>query len=76
MRVAAPADKCSVFWGTHGCDRPRGHRGTHWCSAANSGCCKHPRLHWLLRLLHMHDGCVGAWPYYGKITRFYRSDVP
>ena len=26
------AESCRVYWGTHGCDRPRGHRGPHICN--------------------------------------------
>jgi hypothetical protein len=23
--------RCDVYWGSHGCERPRGHRGQHKC---------------------------------------------
>lgn len=26
---------CRVYWGSHGCSKPRGHTGIHFCS---SGC--------------------------------------
>jgi len=31
------AESCRVYWGSHGCDRPRGHRGPHLCSCGSDG---------------------------------------
>lgn len=63
---------CRVFWGSHGCDRPRGHDGPHLClSCWTEG---------------DEDGWVGAPPYYGHgwhldryltpRTHFYGEDAP
>lgn len=57
---------CRVYWGSHGCDLPRGHRGHHLCDCCE--CENHP---------DPDEGCVGAWPYYGFVrTTFYGEDVP
>lgn len=29
---AVQAEPCRVYWGSHGCDRPRGHHGPHICN--------------------------------------------
>jgi hypothetical protein len=63
--------KCRVYWGTHGCQLPRGHDSAiepHVCS-----CCD----------CRPHTGepddenviCVGRPPYYGSETWFYGEDV-
>ena len=55
---------CRVYWGSHGCDLTRGHRGDCDC-----GCCEcesHP---------DPDSGCVGKAPYYGPDTWFYGEDV-
>lgn len=57
------AEPCRVYWGSHGCARPRGHEGDHWCD-----CCKcddHPS----------NAGCVAGPPYYGHDTRYYGEDA-
>lgn len=51
---------CCVYWGSHGCDRPRGHAGSHLCLS-----CWEPS----------EDGWVGAPPYYGPDTKFYGEDA-
>jgi hypothetical protein len=28
---------CRVYWGSHGCDRRRGHRGKHRCECGSTG---------------------------------------
>lgn len=67
---------CRVYWGSHGCHRPRGHRGGHRCD-----CCRFPRLHTLADRLGLHTvrltftGCVGAPTYYGRRTHFYGEDA-
>lgn len=66
-RVLAPkSPPCRVYWGSHGCDKKRGHRGAHAC-----GCCdcdNHKRD-------HEDNGCVAKPPYYGPGTRFYGEDA-
>lgn len=49
---------CRVYWGSHGCARPLGHEGDHWCDCCE--CDNHPE-----------EGCVAGPPYYGPDTRFY-----
>lgn len=56
---------CRVYWGSHGCARPRGHEGAHWCDCCE--CDSHPQE---------GEGCVAGPPYYGPDTRFYGEDVP
>lgn len=51
---------CRVYWGSHGCGRPRGHQGPHLCLA-----CWEPG----------ECGWVGAPPYYGPDTRFYGEEA-
>lgn len=58
-----PIDTCMVFWGSHGCHRPKGHEpaDAHWCVCCE--CEDHP-----------DDGdvlCVAGPPYYGPDTEFY-----
>lgn len=57
---------CDTNWGSHGCDRPRGHRGAHACGDCCE-CARHP---------DPDSGCVATWPYYGWRTRFYGDDAP
>ncbi len=57
---------CRVYWGSHGCDLPRGHLAEqpHDC-----GCCecdRHP---------DEDSGCVAKPPYYGEDTKFYGEDA-
>lgn len=58
---------CAVFWGSHGCEKSRGHRWGHRCSCCHCG--------WFHGLLHRHRGCVGRAPYYGPDTTFYGRDA-
>jgi hypothetical protein len=65
-------DTCRVYWGTHGCYRPRGHRGGHVCDCSP----------WIVRRVlhrllpwHRWRGHVGARPYYGRNTSFYGEDA-
>ncbi len=51
---------CKVYWGSHGCDRPQGHEGDHWCDCCE--CEDHP---------DPDSGCVAGPPYYGPDTNFY-----
>jgi hypothetical protein len=62
---------CRVFWGSHGCDKPRGHRGRHLCQSCGSWWER--LLPWRLRL--RWTGYVGAYPYYGPETQFYGEDA-
>jgi hypothetical protein len=54
------AERCRVYWGSHGCGLPRGHEGPHLCI-----CYEVPA----------ERGGVGKPPYYGPETRFYGEDV-
>jgi hypothetical protein len=55
---------CKVYWTSHGCGRPKGHDGPHWCDCCD--CADHPD----------HDsGCVAGPPYYGDATNFYGEDA-
>lgn len=54
------SEKCRVYWGSHGCARPRGHEGPHLCLSCWD---------------EDEDGWVGAPPYYGPATRFYGEDA-
>jgi hypothetical protein len=56
----AHAEPCHVYWGSHGCDRPRGHEGAHWCDCCR--CDDHP---------DPCSGCVAGPPYYGPDTIFH-----
>lgn len=58
---------CRVYWGSHGCARPEGHEGPHWCDCCE--CEDHARD-------HAAEGCVAGPPYYGPDTRFYGEGVP
>lgn len=65
------AGTCRTYWGTHGCELPRGHEGEHLCSCAfdDDG----------NLLPHMDDadnGNVGRAPYYGPETNFFGEDTP
>ena len=55
---------CEVYWGSHGCARPHGHEGDHWCDCCE--CDDHPAD---------DAGCVAGPPYYGPDTRFYGDDA-
>ena len=56
-------EACRVYWGSHGCARPRGHEGDHWCYCCE--CADHPD----------DAGCVAGPPYYGSDTRYYGEDA-
>jgi len=67
----APYLSCRVYWGSHGCDLPRGHPADqpHDC-----GCCEcehHPYPDWP----DTNVLCVAKPPYYGPDTRFYGEDA-
>lgn len=56
--------RCDVYWGSHGCELPKGHEKIglpHVCLS-----CFDP---------DDMDGYVGAPPYYGPDTKFYGDDV-
>jgi hypothetical protein len=57
---------CRVYWGSHGCDRPRGHDGPHACDCCE--CEDHDRD-------HRERGCVAKPPYYGEATHFWGEDA-
>lgn len=62
--LVAAKDTCSVFWGSHGCHRERGHEGDCWCDCC---CCVHHP--------DADSGCVAGPPYYGDETSFFGDDV-
>lgn len=67
LNPEAHREPCRVYWGTHGCERPRGHDGDHWCSCCD--CVNHP---------DPDSGCVAGPPYYGLVdqgTRFFGEDL-
>lgn len=57
---------CRVYWGSHGCDLPRGHEPYCRCDCADEE-----------DAVPLVDGGdnVGAYPYYGEGTRFYGEDA-
>lgn len=55
-------ETCRVYWGTHGCELPRGHDGTCVCDCAFEP--DEPGVE-----------NVGAAPYYGPDTWFYGEDA-
>lgn len=64
----SPDTGCRVYWGSHGCDRERGHEGTCECDCCDCPEGTHP---------NPEPGvlCVAKAPYYGPGTRFYGEDV-
>ncbi len=63
---ASDPDPCEVFWGSHGCDLPRGHDGYCRCDCADDEDA----------VPLAEGGCnVGAYPYYGPETILYGRDV-
>lgn len=61
-----PWKPCRVYWGSHGCEKRRGHRGHHECDCCE--CPNHARD-------HIDEGCVATHPYYGSDTRFFGEDA-
>ena len=61
---------CRVYWGSHGCHLQRGHKGHHECQCARD---EYGNLEPKVDEEGVHN--VGAWPYYGRMTRFYGEDV-
>lgn len=59
------AADCKVYWGSHGCDLPKGHEGHHRCD-----CCECED-----HATKPEAGCVGSFPYYGPKTTFYGEDA-
>lgn len=51
---------CNTFWGSHGCDRPRGHDGPHICgSESKDGPCSQVSYEdgeWVLRYWYIDTG--------------------
>ena len=66
---------CETYWGSHGCDKPRGHKGPHICT-----CCWDPDDRGepvppdYEGCESENTSCVGCPPYYGDDTQFYGSD--
>ncbi|WP_311208786.1 MULTISPECIES: hypothetical protein [unclassified Aeromicrobium] len=76
-RLRGRADvQCRTFWGTHGCDLPRGHdveKDPHAC-----GCCDCDDHEANAGQRSDDDGewvCVARPPYYGPDTKFYGEDA-
>lgn len=63
---------CDTYWGSHGCDKSKGHKGDHECDCCD---CLN-RIHHILQFYipFMWRGCVARWPYYGKDTKFYHME--
>ena len=63
---------CRVYWGSHGCELPRGHEGPHRCVCADD-----EGVDPVTRGYVTEPGVfnVGAPPHYGPETRFYGEDV-
>lgn len=71
-RLKTPAERaldCRTYWGSHGCDLPKGHEGHHECD-----CCQ-CEDHEKNSLLPNGARCVGKFPYYGPETSFYGEDA-
>jgi hypothetical protein len=67
-------EDCRVYWGSHGCERERGHEGFHLCDCCecedhigNRGECSDGDGEYL---------CVATWPYFGEGTSWYGEDAP
>lgn len=60
-----PWEGCRTYWGSHGCDRRRGHRGRHRCGG-------------LLRDRCCHGYEAPPWwaPWRPDTTRYFGDDVP
>jgi hypothetical protein len=56
-------DPCRTYWGSHGCARPAGHDGDHWCDCC--ACENHP---------DPDSGCVAGPPYYGPELTVFTTD--
>jgi hypothetical protein len=65
----AGTQSCRVYWGSHGCELPRGHEG-------DCVCCDEPCPPGECVNAGADCTCnVGTPPYYGPETRFYGEDV-
>lgn len=64
---------CRVYWGSHGCQHPRGHGADtpHECNCCT--CAHHPDPD--PDNFESAPSCVAAPPYYGSDTRFYGEDA-
>lgn len=71
----APPDggSCRVYWGTHGCEHPRGHPAgmPHECDCCT--CASHPDPD--PDNPDSEPSCVAGPPYYGPSTLFYGEDT-
>lgn len=67
-----PEGFCRVYWGSHGCHRPRGHDPAvpHECDCCDCGE-HHPYPGWPDTGVR----CVARAPYYGPDTRFYGEEA-
>jgi hypothetical protein len=73
QRRKPPQEECRVYWGSHGCDEPRGHPGNvpHRCDCCE--CVNHPDPD--PDNPGNESSCVAAPPYYGPDTRFFGEDA-
>lgn len=68
--VPPPVENCRVYWGSHGCDLPRGHERPCECDCCTCPPEQHPLSPEVTGYL-----CVAKPPYYGSDTKFYGEDV-
>ncbi len=60
--------KCETYWGSHGCDLERYHKGDHECDCCE--CEDHEKSNMVGNVM-----CVAKYPYYGENTQFYGADA-
>lgn len=66
---------CRVYWGSHGCNLPRGHEGGHECACCDCPAGHHNGLEAPMLVDDDDCVCVARAPYYGSKTRFYGEDA-
>lgn len=68
-----PEGSCRVYWGSHGCDEPRGHppEVPHACDCCECGSHPDPDPD----NPGNEPSCVARPPYYGPGTRFFGEDA-
>ena len=61
------SERCNTFWGSHGCDLPKGHDGQHVCDCHDPNDADDVAAHRSASPEdYGADGCAGTWPYYGR----------
>lgn len=68
-----PTPGCRVYWGSHGCHRPRGHDPELPCECCCCECESHPDPD--PDNPNSEPSCVAKPPYYGPDTHFYGEDA-